>query len=259
MLQDAVFPEGTRLTLFSSLIRPHRWQWGCRNTTATGNFAPQTVQLNWCMSQLFTQSGGHCNKPVDCTCGESVDTDRNNVSVTDIKKTTNTSKQTIIFGVWQSRGCHTIVWMTPLGDSIKRYIRQSEPHTCAAGLVLGAVPMQQQCEDQDQNKDESHQSHDQQKPPLLIERTLRQRCTQGEEQTGGRGGTHTSWGRYHLFCFFSSHWNYGSSHMTRKHPQISLFVERGSWINIWIWCLLHNKHSCSYVTLPLDGSRRKRT
>lgn len=103
------------------------------------------------------------------------------------KKTTNTSKQTIIFGVWQSRGCHTIVWMTPLGDSIKRYIRQSEPHTCAAGLVLGAVPMQQQCEDQDQNKDESHQSHDQQKPPLLIERTLRQRCTQGEEQTGGRG------------------------------------------------------------------------
>lgn len=52
----------------------------------------------------------------------------------------------------------------------------SETLTCAAGLVLGAVSMQQQGEDQDQNEDESHQSHDQQEPPLLVERTLRQRC-----------------------------------------------------------------------------------
>lgn len=68
--------------------------------------------------------------------------------------------------------------------------RPSEPQTCAAGLVLGAVSMQQQRKDQDQNEDESHQSHDQQEPPLLIERTLRQGCRKGEDRTGGsEGGT----------------------------------------------------------------------
>lgn len=55
--------------------------------------------------------------------------------------------------------------------------------TCATGFVLGAVSVQQQSEDQDQDEDESHQSHDQQEPPLLVEGTILQRCRQREGHT----------------------------------------------------------------------------
>lgn len=48
----------------------------------------------------------------------------------------------------------------------------TEVQTCAARLVLGAVSMQQQSKDQDQNEDESYQRHNQQEPPLFIKGTL---------------------------------------------------------------------------------------
>lgn len=53
-----------------------------------------------------------------------------------------------------------------------------EAQTCATGLELGVLPMQQEREDQDEDEDQPHQSHDQQEPPLLVEGTFRQSCRQ---------------------------------------------------------------------------------
>lgn len=52
------------------------------------------------------------------------------------------------------------------------YESTEEAQTCATGLELGVLSMQQECEDQDEDEDQTHQSHDQQKPPLLIEGTF---------------------------------------------------------------------------------------
>lgn len=48
----------------------------------------------------------------------------------------------------------------------------TEAQTCATGLEPGVLSMQQEREDQDEDEDQTHQSHDQQEPPLLIEGTL---------------------------------------------------------------------------------------
>lgn len=42
------------------------------------------------------------------------------------------------------------------------------------------MAVQQQGEDQDQDEDETHQGHDQQEPPLLVEGPLGQRCRRRE-------------------------------------------------------------------------------
>ena len=76
-------------------------------------------------------------------------------------------------------------WRSPLCPPVKYHITcLLGTHTCPAGFVLAAVSVQQQSEDQHQDEDDPHQSHDQQEPPLLVERTLGQRCTQegGEEE-----------------------------------------------------------------------------
>lgn len=52
------------------------------------------------------------------------------------------------------------------------YETTEEAQTCATGLELGVLSMQQEGEDQDQDEDQTHQSHDQQEPPLLVEWTF---------------------------------------------------------------------------------------
>lgn len=48
----------------------------------------------------------------------------------------------------------------------------AEVQTCATGSEPGVLSVQQEGEDQNQDEDQTHQSHDQQEPPLLIEGTF---------------------------------------------------------------------------------------
>lgn len=126
-----------------------------------------------------TKSGVNCNESVEGTGGEPFE------------------------GEWSN-------WNITIERKIASSKNNKKLQTCATGFVLGAVSMQQQREDQDQDQDEPHQSHDQQEPPLLIERTLRQGC--------GNTDRHSTSKRCQLLCCFVPSSCCCLSHSTRPSP-----------------------------------------